>query len=271
MSRSTSRVPDLLIEQLLLGEITHQDERWLREQLSSDEIEQRLSVLRAANREHALREGAEDTIGAIHARRRVAAARADLPKKSARSWQFALPGVVAACLVLFMVARPSGEVTAPELTAASDTTRVKGLANHLVLHRRTGDDAETLANNARAKNGDVLQVGYVAAKARHGVIFSIDGAGAVTLHFPEQERGSTELEQGGEQLLAHAYQLDDAPLFERFFFVTSERALDAAFVLKEARALSSRGEARTGVLSLKSGSAQLDKSIEQQSLTLVKE
>jgi hypothetical protein len=265
MSRSPSHVPDLLIEQLLLGEIRQEDERWLRQQLSVDEIERRLSVLRQANERHAQQHDAVELVEAIRARKRVTAARAQLSSKSGSGFRLLVPGLAAAFLVLFVVARPNTERPLSSPAEVSDTTRVKGLANHLVLHRRTGNDAETLAHNAHAKSGDVLQLGYVAAKARHGVIFSIDGAGAVTLHFPESERASTELSQGGEQLLPNAYQLDDAPLFERFFFVTSERSVDAGFVLKEARALSARGEARSGVLNLKNAA------IEQQSLTLVKE
>jgi hypothetical protein len=44
----------------------------------------------------------------------------------------------------------------------------------------------------------------------------------VTLHHPESPRGETTLSSGGAIPLAQAYELDDAPRFERFFFVSGE-------------------------------------------------
>jgi hypothetical protein len=43
----------------------------------------------------------------------------------------------------------------------------------------------------------------------------------------------------GETRLDYAYRLDDAPGFERFFLVTSERALPIAAVLEAGRRLAS--------------------------------
>lgn len=59
----------------------------------------------------------------------------------------------------------------------------------------------------------------------------------VTLHYPEQERDSTLLDQEQKTLLQTSYELDDAPGFERFFFVTSKSKIDAAEVLKSVRLL----------------------------------
>lgn len=63
---------------------------------------------------------------------------------------------------------------------------------------------------------------YVAAGRAHGVIVSIDGRGQVTLHFPADAGAPTALESGRAVPLSHSYELDDAPLFERFMFVTAE-------------------------------------------------
>ncbi|MEZ4473614.1 MAG: hypothetical protein R3F60_23055 [bacterium] len=61
---------------------------------------------------------------------------------------------------------------------------------------------------------------------------------AVTLHFPDTASADTAL-PAGQQLvtLPHAYQLDDAPRFERFFFVTAHHPLDVGELLAEARQL----------------------------------
>jgi len=66
------------------------------------------------------------------------------------------------------------------------------------------------------------------------VILSIDGAGTVTLHFPEQAEAETGLEPNKKFNLSQAIELDDAPLFERFFFVTSAAPIDVRDVLKSA-------------------------------------
>jgi hypothetical protein len=70
-----------------------------------------------------------------------------------------------------------------------------------------------------------LQVAYVAAAARYGVIISIDGLGAVTLHFPMEENGDTELRHG-EEVFIRSYALDNAPAFERFYMVTANVGID---------------------------------------------
>jgi hypothetical protein len=62
------------------------------------------------------------------------------------------------------------------------------------------------------------------------VMFSIDGRGTVTRHFPLEKLESVRLEPKGEVSFPTSYQLDDAPGFERFILVTSPEALDARIV-----------------------------------------
>lgn len=96
--------------------------------------------------------------------------------------------------------------------------------------------------------GDVVQVGWQAGDATHGVIVSIDGAGSVTLHFP-QGTGDPTLLPTGEQHAPEAFRLDDAPAYERFFFVTAKEPIDTAAVVRAAEQLA-RTDARTGDLPL---------------------
>ncbi|MEM6996237.1 MAG: hypothetical protein AAF721_37365, partial [Myxococcota bacterium] len=91
--------------------------------------------------------------------------------------------------------------------------------------------------DAVARAGDVLQISYVAAGNRHGVIVSLDDRGVVTLHHPSNPQGAPLLRGRGEQPLPFGYALDDAAGFERFVFVTSgDAALDVAAVVEAARA-----------------------------------
>jgi hypothetical protein len=82
----------------------------------------------------------------------------------------------------------------------------------------------------------VLQVSYVALGRPYGVIFSIDGAGVVTLHHPTSAEGEQALvDLDGAVPLPSAYELDDAPRFEKFFFVTALHPLDVTAILEKAR------------------------------------
>ena len=128
-------------------------------------------------------------------------------------------------------------------------------APELLVYREDSRSAELLRDGAAAGEGDVVQIKYVAAGRKFGAIVSIDGRGAVTLHYPETAGGSTQLESGATAALHYAYQLDDAPGFERFFFVTAPRQFATSVVMDSARRLA-RGAARTGSLALPAGFEQ---------------
>jgi hypothetical protein len=264
------KTPDLLLEQLALGELAPSDERLLREQLGASEIEQRLSALGADDTRFHAEHDAVAMGDAIKQRLRVERARADVHRsRRASSLRYLLPSVAALGAALLLYARmpePASQGPVPGAQEVTEPTeRSKGIAAHLVLYRRAGELAETLGNGAHARQGDMLQVGYVSAQARHGVIVSLDGSGAVTLHFPDAESASTKLESEGEQLLDHAYELDGAPAFERFFFVTSSAPIDPKRVLGAAEKLSRTPDgARRGALPLPTA-------LHQHSLVLVKE
>lgn len=116
--------------------------------------------------------------------------------------------------------------------------RTKGLGDTLQLHRLEGTDAVPLRPGDLAQSGDRVQLSYV-AQGEFGVIVSIDGRGAVTLHSPHGSNRAAELLRGGAQPLPQSYELDDAPAFERFIFVTGPSAFDVEMVRKAAEALAS--------------------------------
>ena len=104
------------------------------------------------------------------------------------------------------------------------------------MYRRTADGSEALAAHQSAAAGDLIRVGYRAAADTYGVILSIDGRHAVTLHLPADERQpAARLERGRMMLLDAAYELDDAPRWECFYLVTGERPFDVVRVVEAAR------------------------------------
>src|SRR5262249_10144532 len=140
-------------------------------------------------------------------------------KRRRATWLAASAGVFAA-VVLALVLRP-------------EQTLIKGDAA-LLLYRNRGAEVEQLQNGAIAKAGDTVQLAYVRARLAYGAIVSVDGAGKVTLHLPEQDREAARLVRDARTELPHAYELDAAPGFERFFLITSDSPFPASIALEAA-------------------------------------
>ena len=109
--------------------------------------------------------------------------------------------------------------------------------------------------------GDVLQVSYAAGDAKYGVIFSIDGRGTLTWHVPAGytggSRAAAPLDTRGKVILPTAYELDDAPRFERFFLVYGAAPFEIADIERIVRALAAQpSTADRTTLSLPSGLGQ---------------
>jgi hypothetical protein len=183
---------------------------------------------------------------AAEVRRRLGPARG-----SSRAWLWLLP--VAAVLLLFVLREPPP----PTVAVGPGTERIKGSeAPRLEVHRRSEAGAEALTPDAPAAAGDLLQLTVHPMGAPYGVVVSLDGRGTVTLHHPAQPEASAALPAGSQTLvLPMAYELDDAPLFERFFLITADAPLDVPTVLEATRAVADQPTAR---LTLPSGVAQSD-------------
>ena len=129
--------------------------------------------------------------------------------------------------------------------------------------RASGD--ERLSDGARATTGDLLQLAYRAPTDAFGTLISIDGRGHVTVHWPEPGAdGPARLSAKGEVRLPSAYELDDAPAFERFIFVSSPSPFAMSTVLDAARALAARpGDARVQKLALPPSLNQLSLALDK--------
>ncbi len=172
--------------------------------------------------------------------------------------------VAAAAAVLFMALLPRDEVArVGPVDVTPEVTRLKGLEPHLVVHRRATDGSERLHPGETVVEGDVLQLGYVSGGETYGAIVSIDGAGVVTLHHPKTATEEAQLGGDGRVDLPYSYELDDAPDFERFVFVTSDESFDVHEVLLSAKRLAGTDSARDRDLAL-------DERLHQHSLVLKK-
>jgi anti-sigma-K factor RskA len=178
----------------------------------------------------------------------------------------------AAALLIILVLFPlrKGDITSPTDHTQQDDILVKGVKEidmskpQLLVHRKRNDRIELLKNGDRGKAGDLLQLAYIAAKQSHGVILSIDGNGSVTLHFPDKENDPTSLVQDKEILLPNAIELDNAPGFERFFFITSNVEINTAEILKKARILANNPDRA------KKENMDLPENVNQYSIIIIK-
>jgi hypothetical protein len=225
----SSEVPDVVLERYRLGELPAAEAEALGRRIAAEEaLRARVGALDSSDEEIRLRHPAEGL--AAHVRARLGDARPAALSPRGRAWP--LPAVLAAAALLFAVLVPRGE---GPLGPAGEDDRIKGLKPSLAVFRKTADHSETLADGDRARAGDLIRLGYRAAGRRFGMILSLDGRGHVTLHLPREGTRAVPLQAGEVVLLDHAFELDDAPRWERFFFVTSEAPFDVAAVMDGAR------------------------------------
>ncbi|WP_342377907.1 ActD-like protein [Myxococcus stipitatus] len=260
---SPRRTPDWLLERIALGELPPEELAAARARLEQEsDGPARLAALKADSAATLERLTPEQVTREVQARLRRASVE---PKAPARSpWFTSALGLVPvlAALALFVVVQPDSATledpgTGPVAGLGTETTRSKGLTPRLEVHRQQGRGDELLADGAAAAAGDVVQLAYVAAGRTHGVILSVDGRGSVTLHTPEQGVEAAALAPSGTHRLPGAYELDDAPGFERFFFVTAEQPFEVETIVEAARKLAASPEAHTGSLSLPEGLTQV--------------
>lgn len=176
---------------------------------------------------------------------------------------YAGPILATVFVLLFVVFLRNG--TSPSSTRIKGEESIDFTKTQIIIYRKKNSEIELLKNGNQARAGDLLQIAYVPAGKTHGVIFSIDGSGVVTLHFPEDKSQSTILQQEKKNLLPSSYELDNAPDFERFFFVTAMKELDVKDIIKKAEELAA------SLASAKTGSLELPESHHQFSILLQKE
>jgi hypothetical protein len=244
MDERQKPVSDWRLERLAQGELDETARRDLESKLGKEETAARLEQLRASN-EETLQRLPPEVVGAS-IRRRLQERR---PRRA--MWVMALlPVAAAAGLWAGLAPRFASDPSDPEYIGTKGAT-------HLYAYRAAapGSKPAKLGPSARVRPHDVLQLAYTAGEARFGAVLSVDALGVVTVHLPSNGADAVALAGTGETNLPQAYELDDAPGFERFFLVTAPKPFTLSPVLDAARALAKSG-ARDRSLSLAPGLSQ---------------
>jgi hypothetical protein len=240
-------IPDLVLERYRLNELPEASARAVEHMLAADPaLRARLAALDVSDADIRAR---YSRLIAIHDKR--------APSRRLILRLLAAATLAATGLLVF--------VALPHTTQnPDDGNRIKGTAAArpaLAIYRRTSSGSERLEDGAVVRAGDLLRVGYTSAGRSYGVILSIDGRGAVTMHLPPDGNASVSLAQGAATtLLDRAYELDAAPKVERFYFITGARPFEVAPIVAAVRA--ARGAPET--LSLPAGLEQATFAIQKE-------
>ncbi|MEL6181917.1 MAG: ActD-like protein [Myxococcota bacterium] len=239
-------ISDLQLELLALGALPDHEAEALRALLSEDPDAQARFEGIAPSNQALLREFPPDDVAAeIERRIRLHDLAAPNPWGWLAVWlhnpgTWALVAVAACLLTVWLV---------PALMNSSDPTsgqpsvgeRIKG-APALVVHRvLEGGVTQRLTTADAARPGDTVQLSVSGAQNRYAVIVSIDGRGQVTRHFPLKGNSGAIISTAKAIpfTLPHAYELDDAPDFERFILLTHTAPFDVAQVMSSAQKVAS--------------------------------
>ena len=246
-----SAIPDLLLERYRLNEVSPAERAAVERRLREDDgLRRRLEEIERSD--EAIRETgfpaslarrlrgridleAATPVGGRAGRSRVPVALRQRLPAIGRSWRWALPLAVGAGILLLAVAGPHVGGLRPGPTGV----RIKGLRPSLTVFRQTPRGSESLADGAAARQGDVVLLAYQAAGRAYGVIVSIDGRGGLSVHLPTSGRDAARLLPGDKVVLDQAYELDDAPRWECFYFVTGQEPFAVEPVVEAAKRVAS--------------------------------
>ena len=244
--REPSDLPQWKLERFLLRELPKNEMEQIRRALEDDvELRTRFESLQQSDEEVLA------TYPSAWMGRRIrnrAGGRTPVAGVGERRWLPRLWPVPVASLavafVTYVVVLPTFDTreTQPQLSS-DDGIRLKGLEPHLILHRKRADGTEPLQDGALASAGDLIQIQYNGVSSAYGVILSMDGRGNLSCHLPEDCGDAARLDPaGGAVSLPFSIELDDAPSWERFHFITSAEPFSANQVMMAVRTAADDGE-----------------------------
>ena len=228
--RDERPVSDWQLERYLLREGPADELADLARRVAADPgLARRLAALESSNEELRRRYPPEAMGRRIEAR--LARARRDRARRRKRAYRLgAAPAaaLLAAVAVAALLDRPGPDRAGPE-----SLLRLKGgeAGPRLEIYRKRPGGSERLEDGAEVPAGDTVQIAYRSGGLGYGAILSVDGRGTVTGHLPVS--GDKAVQLAARDTLDFAYELDDAPRWERFYLVAGDRLFDLKRVRRE--------------------------------------
>ena len=234
----TMNIPDRILEEIHLGERNAED---YYDIYGKEQLENALKQLDQSDEEILSRYSADDMRNAVLKKQFSVtggtsgdASGEENDSSEKKSSPYALRLRIMACAAAVLAAVIAAPVVLqrarPASASSENSIRLKGkkipskTPQSLRLYRKDGNSVNALENGASAKAGDVIQITYNPGRNDYGVIFSIDGNGNITRHFPDENWSAGKLEKTGDEVpLSFSYALDNAPEYECFVFVASEK------------------------------------------------
>ena len=248
-------VPDWKLERYLLGELPPGEVEAIRGlTLEDTELQGRVETLGQSGAEILERYPPAWMSRRIEQRsRKEAVSRTRGGRSFARvpGWIWPVPALVAAFLLMVLPARQVIDDAATGPAGSGAEVRIKGMEPQLMLYRKTSMQGEGISGSERLQDrqevrpGDVVQIVYWSGGRGYGAILSIDGRGSLTWHLPPDGGEAARLQEGRVPL-EFAYELDEAPEFERFYFITADAPFQLGKVAASAVEGASRVRDRTG-------------------------
>lgn len=224
-------IPDWKLEKYLTGDLPAEEMREIREMEATDEIfAGRVKMLREDNAAILKRlpfEKLSEKIAMMPGRSNAGAGNTVRVNFKLVKLAAAAALVLAVVTVALFSQRSLSEQKTQLMEVAmadvsgDDGVRIKGMDARMEVWKKTGDSAVQMENLGEAREGDEIQLRYAVAEKCFGLLFSMDGNGTITMHMGHENR-AVELEPGKMTTLPFAYKLDNAPKFEKFFFLTSK-------------------------------------------------
>ena len=231
-------IPDWKLERFLTGDLPDEEMNKLRELEANDAVfANRVKMLREDNKA-ILSKLPFETLAANLGTDAAGTAAKNVPRFTLVKFAAAAMFVFAVALVAFFAQRETSvmnervgsdvanvngsQSTQVALAENESDTRIKGLDARMEVWKKTSAGIVQLNDLDSVGEGDEIQLRYAVPEKCFGLLFSMDGNGALTLHMGDGVK-AIELAPGKMNSLPFAYKLDDAPYFEKFFFVTSPK------------------------------------------------
>ncbi len=231
LSKGRAKIPDLLLEQWRLNELPDSKKHQLEDEFSRQRIEQELVQLEAEEKAFSDQRLAEKPRFMQADVAIPIAPKQPIPRVPILSLRnFLYPLAVAACAMFALFA---GFQTKKITTM--DDIQLKGDARPLLIYEKVSIGHKLLHDGDRLLSGSTIQLVYKAEDYSHGIIISLDGRGGISWHFPTEATGDQKLDKGLQKPLAKSFKLDEAPAFERFYFIRAHAPIPVKEVLKSLR------------------------------------